>query len=64
MTRQVIKRNRVLGQKIGFNPTKSGDVAIKYVPSEGLVSKQGMKDILNLKYPRLRVKHLLNFVNV
>jgi hypothetical protein len=27
MTRRVIKRNRVLGQKIGFNPTKSGELA-------------------------------------
>jgi hypothetical protein len=27
MTRRVIKRNRVFGQKIGFNPTKSGELA-------------------------------------
>jgi hypothetical protein len=27
MTRRVIKRNRVLGKKIGFNPTKSGELA-------------------------------------
>jgi hypothetical protein len=39
MTRQVIKRNRVLGQKIGFNQTKSGELTTmvpkkisKYLP--------------------------------